>query len=249
MKNKTRMWMLSLALAAAMAFSLTGCGEKLTKETETETVKQTEAPTEKATEKQTEKATEKQTETETETETEADREMTPEEEKASETELKGNKILYAMDDINVRTDPGTDADIVSSFDQGQEVTVTAETKHWYKVQLDGYSGYVRKDVLSETAVEPKSAEERQQIMEQQGTASASSDTTATDLEYDVRTYAESFPLILSSDANIRSTPSQDGSVVTTVSSGSTITALGATDRWYKVEYDGTVGYVNKNLVE
>ena len=126
--------------------------------------------------------------------------MTPEEEKASETELKGNKILYAMDDINVRTDPGTDADIVSSFDQGQEVTVTAETRHWYKVQLDGYSGYVRKDVLSETAVEPKSAEERQQIMEQQGTASASSDTTATDLEYDVRTYAESFPLILSSDA-------------------------------------------------
>ncbi|MDO5344403.1 MAG: SH3 domain-containing protein [Lachnospiraceae bacterium] len=241
MKKKGRVWMISLALAAAMAVSITGCGKELTKETETEP--QTEKITEPVTEKVTEPPTEKQTETETETE---EKELTPEEEKNSETELKGNKTLYAKDDINVRTEPSTDADIISSYDQGEEVTVSAETKNWYKIQKDGYSGYVYKDGLSETAVEPKSAEERQQIMEQQGNASSSS---ATDLEYDVRSYAESFPLILSADANVRSVPSEEGNILNTISSGTSVTALGETDRWYKIEYDGITGYVNKNLVQ
>lgn len=246
MKNKSRILILSLALATAMAFSLTGCGDKLNKqkETETETEAVTEAPTEKETEPPTEKETEPPTEKITETETEEDRELTPEEEKASETEFKGNKTMYAADDVNVRTEPSTEADIVSSYDQGQEVTVSAETKHWYKVQKDGYSGYVYKEGISETAVEPKSPEERQETAAQQGNTSSS-----VDLEYDVRSYAESFPLILSADANVRSKPSEEGDVVTTISNGTNVTALGETDRWYKIEYDGVTGYVNKNLVE
>ena len=163
----------------------------------------------------------------------------------AETELKGNRTMYAADDVNVRTQPSTDADVISSFDQGEEVTVTAETKNWYKIQKEDYSGYVYKEGLSETAVEPKSAEERQKIMEEQGYTGDSS----VDLEYDVRTYAESFPLILSADANIRSIPSEDGTVVTTISNGTHITALGETERWYKIEYDGVVGFVNKNLIQ
>lgn len=246
MKNKSRILILSLALATALAFSLTGCGDKLNKqkETETETEKMTEPPTEKVTEPPTEKETEPPTEKITETETEEDKELTPEEEKASETELKGNKTMYAADDINVRMEPDTtsDSNIISSYDQGEEVIVTAETKHWYKVQKDDYSGYVHKDGLSETAVEPKSPEERQETMG--GTASST-----VDLEYDVRSYAESFPLVLSADANVRSKPSEEGNVVTTISNGTNVTALGETDRWYKIEYDGVTGYVNKNLVK
>lgn len=249
MKNKSKILIVSLALAAALSVSLTGCGDKLNKtpETESETVKVTEAPTEKVTEAPTEKVTEAPTEppTETETETEEPKELTPEEEKAAETELKGNKTLYAADDINIRTEPNKedDTNIIGSYDQGEEVTVSAETKNWYKVEKDGYSGYVYKEGLSETAVEPKSAEERAQIMEQQGNSGSSS----TDLEYDVRSYAESFPLILASDANMRSVPDSEGQILTTISSGTHVTALGETERWYKVEYDGTTGYVNKNL--
>ena len=247
MRKKGRIWIISLALAAAMAVSITGCGKKLTgeTETETETEKITEPVTEKVTEPPTEKQTEMETESETETETE-EKELNPEEEKNSETEFKGNKTLYANDDINVRSEPSTDAEIISSYDQGEEVTVSAETKNWYKIQKDGYSGYVYKEGLSETAVEPKSEEERQQIMEQQGWSSGSS---ATDLEYDVRSYAESFPLILSADANVRSVPSEEGSILNTIGSGTTVTAVGETDRWYKIEYDGITGYVNKNLVQ
>ena len=46
---------------------------------------------------------------------------------------------------------------------------------------------------------------------------------------------------------MRSTPAQDGEIINTIASGTSVTAIGYTDRWYKVEYNGTVGYVNQNL--
>ena len=150
--------------------------------------------------------------------------------------------MYAADDINVRSEPSTEADVISSFDQGEEVTVSAETKNWYKVEKDGYSGYVYKDGLSEKKVEPKTDEERAKIMEQQGGADS------TDLEYNVQTYAESFPIVLASDANVRSVPDEDGNILTTISSETHVTAVGETDNWYKVEYEGVIGYISKNLV-
>ena len=68
-----------------------------------------------------------------------------------------------------------------------------------------------------------------------------------DAQYNVETYAESFPIEATTGANMRQTPAQDGEIINTISSGTKVTAIGYTDRWYKVEYDGAVGYVNKNL--
>ena len=78
--------------------------------------------------------------------------------------------MYAADNVNVRAEPnsGDEGNIISSFDQGQEVTVIAETPNWYKVQMDGYTGYVFKENLSDTEVEPKTPEEQQQLLEEQG---------------------------------------------------------------------------------
>ncbi|MDD2957385.1 MAG: SH3 domain-containing protein [Lachnospiraceae bacterium] len=252
MKNKNRVWIMSLLLTAALAVSLSGCGKEKVPETEKVTEKVTE--TEKATETEkiteTEKATETEKTTEKESETETAKALTAEEEKAQETELKANKTYYASDDINVRSDPSTEADIISSYIQGDEVIVSAETRDWYKVEKDGYSGYVYKQNLSETAVEPKTDAERAEA-QNNSTASGntSSDTSSVDLEYNVQTFADSFPIQLSADANMRSVPGTDGDVLYTVGSGSSVTAIGETDRWYKVEFDGYTGYINKNLVQ
>lgn len=250
MKNRGRIWILLLLMAMGLAVSLTGCGEKLNKETETESETQTEPVTEKVTETEpvTEKITETEPVTETESETEEPKVLTAQEELEMETELKGTRTMYAADNINIRSQPSTENDdnIIGSYDQGQEVTVSAETRNWYKIQADGYEGYIYKTNLSETAVEPKTPEEQQALLEQQGYTSTGD--SSVDLEYNVSTYAESFSLKLSADANVRTEPSESGDIVTTISNGTQVTALGETDRWYKIEYDGAVGFVNKNLV-
>ncbi|MCR5160694.1 MAG: SH3 domain-containing protein [Lachnospiraceae bacterium] len=251
---KKKMLSLSAVIAVVLAVSLSGCGQRTEepapetqKATETEVV--TEAATEEITEAQ--KLTEKETETEAQTETEpateavTERDLTSDEEMDEEEAYPASITMYASDDVNIRSTPDTESgdNVISSFDQGEEVTVIGETPGWYVVEKSDFSGYVRKDVLSETAVEPKSPEER---AEQSG--SSGSETTSVDLEYNVQTYAESFTIQLGSDANLRSAPSSDAGIIGTIPTDTVVTALGSTDEWYKVEFDGTVGYVNRNLI-
>lgn len=272
MVNKRKKFLAALVMAVSVAVLASGC-DKLKKEPETEvpTETETESPTVKETEPPTETETEPPTEKETEPPTESETQpkiLTVEEEKAQETEFDQLRTMYAMDDVNVRAEPGTDGEIFSSFYQGDKVIVVGETPNWCVVDLEDYdsNGYVSKQFLSDTVVAPKSDEERQQLIEQElsGTVSsgetssgtsdgnnaagtASSDTSSVDLQYNVGAFAESFTVYAMTGANLRSTPAQDGEIIQTVASGTSVKAVGETDRWYKVEVNGTVGYVNKNL--
>lgn len=260
MKNRSKKLLFMLMLTCSVALFATGC-DKLKKEPETET--ETETPTESETqsETQTESETESETQTESETETESEtqpKELTTDEEKAQETEFDTFRTVYAADDINVRTAPGSDGDIFDSFDQGESIMVVGETPNWYVVDLEDYEdhGYVSKQFVSEQEVAPKTEAEREQLANgtsssdnggETAPASTGASSSSVDLEYSVETYAESFPIQATAGANMRQAPAQDGEIINTIASGTNVTAIGYTDRWYKIEYNGTIGYVNKNL--
>lgn len=269
MKNRSKRVLFTLLLAGSVLTLSTGCSKlKKTEEVQTEAQTETEAPTEKVTEAPTEKETEPPTEVQTEAPTEKETEpkiLTAEEEKAQEKDLDQIRMMYAKDDINVRyaPDTSTSENIIYSYMQGDKVTVVGETPNWYVVEIDDYEehGYVSKQFVSADEVAEKTEEERQEAIEkelsaaQNGTGEAenntgstpAADTSAVDLQYDVRDFAESYTVQAATGANIRSTPAQDGEIVGTIASNTIVTALGETDRWYKIEYNGTVGYVNKNL--
>lgn len=261
---KKNYMLISLAAAALLAASLTGCGERAE-----QTEKQTEAVTtaeriteiqierqpvtEKPTEPPTEPPTEKVTEKPTEPPTEADKDLTPEEELAQESELASEATYYANDDLNIRETPDTEnsENIISSYDKGESVTVIAKTPHWYKVRKtdpysgDTFPGYVHKDGLSETAVAADPQED-------QDTASAPQDTGAQQAApapaEGVSGYEQSFPIHIASAANVRSSASDTADVIGTVDAGTNLTAVGESGDWYQVDYNGSVGFVHKNLV-
>ncbi len=276
MKNRKRL-LLMLALAVSVTVLAGGCDKLKKKEpatekvTEAPTEKPTEAPTEKPTEAPTEKPTEAPTEPPTESETQP-KVLTPAEEKAQETQFDQIRIMYAKDDVNVREQPDTSSsdNIFYSYYQGDQLTVVGETPNWYVVDVEDYevNGYMSKQFVSDTQVEPKTDEERDQMIEQElsgttnpeGSGDAqndsvaantaptpSADTAATDAQYNVQTYAENYPVYATTGANLRAEPAQDSEIIKTVPSGSQLTAVGYTDKWYKVDMDGTIGYVNMNL--
>ena len=245
--------------AVLLAVMLAGCGERTdTQQTETQPVTETEAVTEIQIETQPVTETEAVTEapqteteapqTETEPQTEEDVPLTMEQEQERESEFAEPVTYFANDDINVRETPSTENsdNIISSYDQGQEVTVVAKTPHWYKVQKDDYTGYVYKAGLSETTTEPKSDEEREAAVQAETSAPASQE--ASSAAEPVSGYADSFPIQIRSDANIRASASEKGDVIGVVNAGTQMTALGESGDWYQVDYNGNVGYVNKNLV-
>ena len=57
-------------------------------------------------------------------------------------------IFYTNSDVNMRSEPGTQASIVDGLGSGLPVEVIGETDNWYVVQADGLSGYIMKNYLS-----------------------------------------------------------------------------------------------------
>lgn len=64
-----------------------------------------------------------------------------------------NKIMYVnTSSIYVRKGPSTDTEVVDSLILNATVKVTAENGDWYKVEVDGKTGYIAKRLLSDKQV-------------------------------------------------------------------------------------------------
>lgn len=64
------------------------------------------------------------------------------------------KKMYASSvAVNVRSESNTDSDIVDSIALNDEVTVIGEENGWYKVQVNGSTGFIRKDLVSNEKTE------------------------------------------------------------------------------------------------
>ena len=277
MKNRMKiLLMLTLAVSIAVfSGGCDKLKKKETeKVTEAPTEKPTEAPTEEPTEKPTEAPTEAPTESETQPRVLSAAEEKAQETQFDQIRLMYAKDDV---NVREQPETGSNDNIFYSYYQGDQVAVVGETPNWYVVDVEGYdvNGYMSKQFISDTEVSPKTEEERDQLIEQEltgggtanttegtggadstgtGTApapdtapSASGGTSDIDARYNVQTYAEGYQVYATTGANLRAEPAQDSEIIRTVPSGSSLRAIGYTDKWYKVDMDGTVGYVNMNL--
>ena len=263
-----------LTLGVLAAFIVTGCGqragdEEKQKPTEAQTqaetrkqeeteapveeivISQTEAPTEAVTEVQTEAVTEPAPEPETEAEVFVPTELSVEEEEEQESELDQIKTYYAKDDINVRSTPDTENsdNVISSYIQGEKVSVVGETPNWYVVSKDDWTGYVYKSFLSETVVEEKSEQERSDAADEEAVRQAEAQAEISADAEQAMDYSESFAITLTSDANLRSDASSQANIIGILNEGDVVTALGESDHWFRVDVDGTIGYISRDLAE
>ncbi len=58
------------------------------------------------------------------------------------------KMSVNVDAVNVREQASTDSEIVTSVEQNTSVNVTGESGDWYKVEVNGTKGYIKKEFLS-----------------------------------------------------------------------------------------------------
>ena|GEM_PF-1512005 len=165
--------------------------------------------------------------------------------KSGETEVtayEGEKTMYlAADAVNIRQEPGTEADVIGSLTQGQSVTVTGETDEWYQVRYEGMTGYVKKDFLTGTAPET-------QAPETQAQTTAAAETNSPEVEAQLVTlyvYDEASTLYAAGGVNVRSQPGTDASVLGSLASGTEVAVIGETADWYQVATGSGTGYISK----
>lgn len=155
---------------------------------------------------------------------------------ATLTDYGTSATLYANDDnINVRVAPGTDADVIGLLSRGDQVTVVGETSGWFKVNINGNIGYVRKDFLVNSLSQVNTTE----------TDPDSDEAAAAELGGETR-YGSSVTLYVStSEVNVRSQPGTGSSVINSLTGGNAVTVIGETDNWFVVSINGVIGYISK----
>ncbi len=63
--------------------------------------------------------------------------------------IENTTLMYAVEKVNVRKGPGTDAEILGELAQGEMVfAVELLEEGWYRVVFNGETGYVRQDFLA-----------------------------------------------------------------------------------------------------
>ena len=157
------------------------------------------------------------------------------EELESLVEYGSSAPLVTNDSVNVRLTPGTDGGVLTTLNKGDTVTVTGETNNWFKVDIGGNAGYIRKDFL----IYPEDA------------AKSGTDTAGADAGTQAAGEASqtgSGTMTASSEVNVRSAPGTDSDVIDVLSVGQSVTVLGESDGWLMISVNGQTGYVAQNYM-
>lgn len=94
------------------------------------------------------KTEEAKSEETTETEKPKETESTP----AENTDVSFRKGYINSSSVNVRKEPSTSSEIVTTLVLNTGVTISAQTDEWYKIVYGDYMGYIYKPLISETPV-------------------------------------------------------------------------------------------------
>ena len=155
------------------------------------------------------------------------------------TDYGASVTLVTTDTVNVRQQPGTDSGVITTLSGNTKVTVVGETQNWFKVNVMGNIGYIRKDFLVYENAAKQS--ETTQMSAAPGDESAAETGTATN-------YGAATTLYASGDVNIRSAPGTDSSVIGSLPAGTAVSVIGETDNWFIVSINGSTAYVSKSYL-
>ncbi len=129
------------------------------------------------------------------------------------------KYTVTADVLNVRSGAGTGHNVISKVKQGQVLQVIGQENGWFKVNVNGQTGYVSGDFVTNGG--------KTETTVQQGTG----------------TYTVNV-----SSLNVRTGPSASHTVLGSVNKGKTVQVVGEVQDWFKINFNGGTGYVSKDFV-
>ncbi|PEJ86242.1 enterotoxin EntFM [Bacillus toyonensis] len=129
------------------------------------------------------------------------------------------KYTVTADVLNVRSGAGTGHNVISKVKQGQVLQVIGQENGWFKVSVNGQTGYVSGDFVTTGGNKGTTV--------QQGTG----------------TYTVNV-----SSLNVRTGPSISHTVLGSVNKGKTVQVVGEVQDWFKINFNGGTGYVSKDFV-
>lgn len=134
------------------------------------------------------------------------------------------------DDVRMRSGPGTGHSIICDFDKGTRISVTGASGGWYAITVDGKSGYMSSDYISFL----ETASVTNPTKPPQPTAAVSNDGYAAE--------------VIGTSVRLRQGPGTGYGIIGYCSKGADVTVYSSENGWYKLGYNGKVGYMSGDYV-
>ena len=152
----------------------------------------------------------------------------PEEKPQTETKVTGT-VTGITTTLNIRSGASTSASIIGTLKNGAKVDITGESGNWYKINYNGRVGYVSKDYVKKGgATTPEQKPEDKPQTETKVTGTVTGITTT---------------------LSVRSGASTSATIIGTLKNGAKVEITGESGDWYKINYNGKVGYVYKSYIK
>lgn len=148
---------------------------------------------------------------------------------STSTTVSSGSGYVKVDALNMRSGASTSYGILRCLSKNTTVTILGETDGWYKVQVGTTTGYVLGKYITVTS----SGTTNSGSSDSSGTTTGNTGTSTTTGSGYVNAYA----------LNMRSGPSTSNYVIRSLYENTTVTILGETDGWYKIQVGTTTGYV------
>ena len=164
--------------------------------------------------------------------------------------------MELSDTINKTTNayllPNFTSTKISEIEQGTKITIVKTMANWVKIELNGQSFWIPKNILMKEITETGKTEEKteEKVEETKQPTEIPVEEPKETKEEPAKVAIEPTAAYISSNAssNLRKGPSTETESLGKLARHTKITIIGEEGDWYKVTYNGKEGYVSKALV-
>lgn len=145
--------------------------------------------------------------------------------------------------LNLRSTNSTKGKVLLTIPKGKEVSYMKKSGNWYQVKYNGKTGWVSASYIKVTT--------KQVTVNNKNTTNSSGTTNSTNKNTTNSNTTVSNGKIYTTTANLnlRSTNSTSGNILLTIPKGKEVTYISQSNNWYKVNYNGKIGWVSATYIK
>lgn len=174
------------------------------------------------------------------------------------TDVEPNTTIRLEKDVEIKILPLINSNILGSAKAGDEITVITTANNWVFIETNEIAGWIVKDSTVGQKVEENTenndadnnkqedVEDNQNIenTENEDETSDESDTTTDEKDYE----SSVTKYVKGSSVYVRTEPSTDSDIITSLIKNTDVKVLGESGDWYKVKFGNHEGYIRKDLL-
>ena len=160
---------------------------------------------------------------------------------SSETVINKTGYVYNVSSaLNVRSEASTSSTVLGTLYSGSSVNIIGESGSWYKITYNSSTAYVHKDYITEN--KPSSGSDNN--------SSTSNDSVSNGNSSSSEVMNETGVVVnVSSNLRVRKEASSSSLVLGYLLNNQTVTIIGKEGNWYKINFNGSTGYVSADYVK